>query len=117
MELVGEQKEIASEEPAVVAKEKAAAAAEEAALAAKEDEGEMELDIKEEEDVTPSDKVRFEIYWRAFWYEMKSQRIMWWLHLTQLLSLASPGCMAFITRPLLQLLSDVEYVLQAFCSL
>lgn len=72
VELVGEQKEIASEEPAAVAKEKAAAVAEEAALAAKEDEGELELDIKEEEeDAAPSGKVRFEIYWRAFWYEAK----------------------------------------------
>lgn len=77
MELVGEQKEIASEEPAAVAKEKAAAVAEEAALAAKEDEGELELDIKEEEDTAPSGKVRFEIYWRAFWYGTTYTDIVW----------------------------------------
>ncbi|TYZ63041.1 hypothetical protein PybrP1_006281, partial [[Pythium] brassicae (nom. inval.)] len=96
--VVGEQKQVAADavetvtEPPVVTTPAAAVAAQENA-----ENDEIELDVKEEEVATKVDavaptpisggKVRLDLYWRAF----------------------CPGCMAFITKPLLQLLRDEEF--------
>uniref|UniRef100_K3WZP8 Thioredoxin domain-containing protein n=1 Tax=Globisporangium ultimum (strain ATCC 200006 / CBS 805.95 / DAOM BR144) TaxID=431595 RepID=K3WZP8_GLOUD len=86
LKLVGEQKIVAAVEDNAAAHAPAQAAPiDPAAAAEKAEEEELELAIREE--ATASGKVRLEVFWRAF----------------------CPGCMAFITKPLLNLLRDEQF--------
>ncbi|KAF1334059.1 Gamma-interferon-inducible lysosomal thiol reductase, partial [Globisporangium splendens] len=93
LQLVGEQKIVAAVEDDAAAHAPAHAAPIDPATAAeKAEEEELELAIREE--VAASGRVRLEVFWRAF----------------------CPGCMAFITKPLLNLLRD-EHTGKFVCSM